>query len=807
MQKIKDSVWKLSYSSFLPKQESLREALCVLGNGYFATRACFPEIDRNSFHYPGTYIAGVYNKLSTQIAGKTIQNDDFVNCPNWLPIKFSIDGQNWVVPGKKNIVKFTQSLDIKNGLLNRIYTVKNRVGKITSIEECRLVSMFNPHIAAIRYKITPQNYSGLIKIISSIDGTVENKNVARYSQLNSYHLKFLKSRAQTNIISLIVKTTQSKIKISTSARLKVFKNNKKICPQLAIIRNNAVISQEFVVDLERKSFCVLEKTVAIFTSKDAKVKDAFKASFIEAKRAPNFKQLVGLQKNSWKKLWQESDVRFKSDLFIQKALRLHIFHLLQTASIHNTRIDAGLPARGLHGEAYRGHIFWDELFAMSFFDLHMPAISKSFLLYRFRRLAKARQYASLNGFKGAMFPWQSSSTGVEETQVVHLNPVSGEWGPDYSRIQRHVSFAVAYNIHRYFTISADIDFLSCYGAEMFFDIAKLAASLLKFDSRDKKYHTYGLMGPDEFHEKLPFKKGPGFKDNAYTNILISWLLNTVKSIAEELPENTKRRIFKKLKINDSTIKRWQCQSRKINILINKNGIISQFDGYFKLKELNWQYYRRKYKNIHRMDRILKSEGKSCNDYKVGKQADVLMMFYLFSQEEIEKIFKNLSLGVGKDIVRKNYDYYVKRTSHGSTLSKVVHCYIAHLLGREKEALKWFREVLESDICDSQGGTTSEGIHVGVMGGSIDLLIRAFAGVSFSKEKISINPKLIKNIKALDFKVVYRKYQIAFIVNTKKVSIKVLNKKVGKLNVEFSGKIYSMKKKLILKMNNSKGDKK
>ena len=145
----------------------------------------------------------------------------------------------------------------------------------------------------------------------------------------------------------------------------------------------------------------------------------------------------------------EIGIQIKGDKFSQWALRFHIFHLLQTVSVHNVNIDTSIPARGLHGEAYRGHIFWDEIFINHFYDYRLPQISRALLLYRFRRLNKAREYASNNGYKGAMFPWQSSSSGEEETQIVHLNPLSGKWGPDYSRLQRHISFAVAYNVWKY----------------------------------------------------------------------------------------------------------------------------------------------------------------------------------------------------------------------------------------------------------------------------------------------------------------------------------------------------------------------
>ena len=174
------------------------------------------------------------------------------------------------------------------------------------------------------------------------------------------------------------------------------------------------------------------------------------------------------------------NITIEGDRFAQKLLRMHLYHLMVSASQYNVDIDAGITARGLHGEAYRGHIFWDELFILPFYDIHFKDTAKSLLLYRYRRLQKAREYAKEYGYKGAMYPWQTGSEGSEETQILHLNPVSGIWGDDYSSLQRHVSLAVAYNIWQYYWITEDRDFLSQYGAEMFFEICRFWASKSKF---------------------------------------------------------------------------------------------------------------------------------------------------------------------------------------------------------------------------------------------------------------------------------------------------------------------------------------
>ena len=204
------------------------------------------------------------------------------------------------------------------------------------------------------------------------------------------------------------------------------------------------------------------------------------------------------------------------------------------------------------------------------------------LMYRYRRLDKAREYARKFGFKGAMFPWQSGSDGSEETQVVHLNPVSGEWGDDYSSLQRHVSLAIAFNVYQYFHITNDKDFVNSYGAEMFFEIARYWADMSNYDEETGRYSISGVMGPDEFHEMYPGAEKGGLKDNAYTNVMVAWLFKKAEEIADVLDDEHKKELFSKIGLQETEIEQWQKVRKKLRLVINEEGIIAQYDGYFDL---------------------------------------------------------------------------------------------------------------------------------------------------------------------------------------------------------------------------------
>lgn len=764
--------WKITYSRFEPEQESLRETLCVLGNGYFGTRGASPESVASKIHYPGTYVAGLYNKLTTHIAGRTIVNEDFVNCPNWLFLTFRVGDGEWFCPSTSKLVSYGQELNMLEGRLNRRMISRNGQQQETLIESTLIVHMQEAHLAVLKYVITPRNYSDCITVASMLDGNILNTGVERYRKLNCRHLRPSSLGAWgRNGVYLSMKTSQSKVEISQACKLRIFEGDRELKPKINLrIKGKEIIGQEFKIFAQKGKSYTIEKTIALYTSKDKGVENPQQSAIKLAKGARRFNILLKSHKKTWQQLWDKCDIQIEADTFSQKMLRLHIFHMLQVASPHNAKIDAGLPARGLHGEAYRGHIFWDELFALSFYDLHLPKISRALLLYRYRRLGAARAYAKEKGYKGAMFPWQSGSTGKEETQVLHLNPMSGLWGPDFSSHQRHVSFAIAYNVWRHYLITKDFDFLGRFGAEIFLSIAQFACSLLKHSAKDRRFHTFNIMGPDEFHEKYPHSRKPGLKDNAYSNVMIAWILQQAHALYNLLSSSQQKKILRKLKIKEKDIEKWRTIARRIGIIINDEGIISQFDGYFKLKELDWEKYLAKYRNIHRMDRILKAEGKSPDAYKVSKQADVLMIFYLFPLFEIIDIFKRLGITLDKRTIKKNFDYYAKRTSHGSSLSNIVHCFVAQQLEMYDQAWHLFVDALNSDFYDTQGGTTREGIHIGLMGGSLDIAVRGFAGIDVLEDRIRVNPHLPEKWQRLKLKCCYQGRWIFLTITKNQVEI-------------------------------------
>ncbi|MBD3321187.1 MAG: beta-phosphoglucomutase [Chitinivibrionales bacterium] len=774
--KKRNEKWNLTYTSFDPSQEKLRETLTTVGNGYFGTRGCFEGERSSDTHYPGTYLAGVFNKIPSTVHGKQIFNDDFVNCPNWLLIELKTGSGKFTSPLKMKILDYEHNLDLQNGLMERSITFENSRGKITRIESQRFAGMSNPHTACIRYTVTPLNYSSRITLRSSIDGTVFNDGVARYRNLNQKHLAVTGRGAFEGGIFLRAETSQSHVVMELCAKNILRTNGKLLDPSRKTVADDGFVSEQLAFDATKGTSYSMEKIVTIATSRDMNTANVSVAARSALVRQHSFDSIYSRHRKAWKSLWEKADIQIDGDIFSQKVARLHIYHLLCTMSPHNTAIDAGLPARGLSGESYRGHIFWDSIYALPFYTQRFPSIARSAIMYRYRRLDAARAYARENGFDGAMFPWQSSNDGSEESQVIHYNPVSGEWDPDLSRRQRHISIAIFYNVWMYYYYSGDEEFLHSCGAEMLLEIARFWASISSWDSRSKRYHIYGIMGPDEFHEKYPgapLEKG-GINDNAYTNIMVVWVMERSLELLKKLPSHIKYALCDKISFQNDETRKWRDITRRMYVPITRDGIISQFEGYMDLDELDWDHYRNTYGNIHRMDRILKSEGDSPDHYKVAKQADALMTFFVLSLDEVCTLLKQLGYPVRdkKEFLKKNYEYHIERTSHGSTLSKVAHSAVSTYIDTDDETWKWFLESMESDIYDTQGGTTAEGIHCAVMGGTISIINRVFAGISFNEGTVAVNPSLPSHWKRLRFKLLLRGCWYSFDITRDKLHVQM-----------------------------------
>jgi alpha,alpha-trehalase len=410
------TIWSVDFEGYEPEREGLREALCTVGNGRFATRGALPEADADGVHYPGTYIAGCFNRVTSTIGDRSIETESMVNAPNWLPLSVRFGDGPWLTMEGVEVLDHRHTLDMRTGVLTRRTRFRDEAGRETGLAQRRFVHMRHPHLAGLETTIVAENWSGPITIRSALDGLVENANVERYRSFEHRHLDPVRTGlACDDTIELLVTTRQSGIEIAEAARTRLRCEGREVDAERKLVERPGYVAQEIAAELEQGRPLTVEKIVALSTSRDDAISEPALAARQHAQRAPSFEELLREHQVSWHHLWRRFHIEIDDDDEPGRILNLHVFHLLQTVSEHCADLDVGVPARGLHGEGYRGHIFWDDLLIFPFLSLRVPQLTRALLLYRYRRLPAARAAAEDAGHQGAMFPWQSGSDGTEAT--------------------------------------------------------------------------------------------------------------------------------------------------------------------------------------------------------------------------------------------------------------------------------------------------------------------------------------------------------------------------------------------------------
>ena len=325
---------------------------------------------------------------------------------------------------------------------------------------------------------------------------------------------------------------------------------------------------------------------------------------------------------------------------------------------------------------------------------------------------------------------------------------------------------------------------------MLLEIARFWASITTRNDASSRYEIRRVMGPDEYHDAYPDAEQPGLNNNAYTNLMAVWVLRRALELRDVLPGHRFIELRQTLELSNEELAHWDDVTRRMHVPFHDGGIISQFDGYETLAEFDWDGYRRKYGDIQRLDRILEAEHDSPNRYKVSKQADVLMLFYLFSSEELGELLTNLGYTFDYETIPRNIDYYMQRTSHGSTLSRVVNSWV---LARANRPGAWplFAETLASDIDDIQRGTTPEGIHTGAMAGTVDLLQRCFTGIETRGDILLLNPSLPGGLNSLTLNIHYRQHVLGLHMTPSSIRVRTEPSDEQPIRICIREKIYQL----------------
>jgi trehalose/maltose hydrolase-like predicted phosphorylase len=740
--------WHLDYFGMSRGKRNLgQEAMLTVGNGFIGLRGAYVESHADGDNYPGMYVAGVYNQTTTPVAGRDVTNEDLVNMPNAQYLSFSLDDGPTFAADQQSVRDVYRSLDLRTGQLTTSMVVQLSDGRQLRVRSFKAADMQQWHRFAIRYELTPLNFSGELTVHAGIDGSVINGNVDRYQQFDQHHLDQLTFSADGNLGLVRGQTRTSHVQFAIGTKLTQTGSDLRHVVENQIGSDR--LDQLVHLDAQQGVPYTFEKSVAVYTSLETPTQplpDMVRRDLMRCSYNVAFSHSADYFRN----VWAECDIKIDGDMNSQKLTRVNMFHIMVSShALGAGKIDASLGARGLHGEAYRGHVFWDEMFILPFLSTHYPRLVREMLKYRYRRLPAARKAAKAAGKRGAMFPWQSGMYGDEQAQLVHLNPITQQWDPDNSHLQRHVSLAVAYNVWYYCHVTGDQKFMDDYGLEILLDTAQFWLSMCEQDG-DGTYHIRGVMGPDEFHEAYPGSDKLGLDDNAYTNIMVAWLFKILKQEIKAAKPLTVSQLDDKLGIGGSDFKRMTEVAQHLSLPM-QDGIIGQFAGYFDLDRINLSHYKKQYGDVSRLDRILKAEGRTPDSYQVAKQADALMAFFILSRRDVSGIIKQLGYDFKPTDVAKNIKFYLERTTHGSTLSRVVYAALCSRNGNAKTSWRLFQEALASDYIDIQGGTTAEGIHLGVMAATLTIETRVYGGFDARGDMVTLRPMLPKQWQKLSFK--------------------------------------------------------
>ncbi|QOT17310.1 HAD-IA family hydrolase [Paenarthrobacter sp. YJN-5] len=758
--------WLLIYEGMDPEHEGHREALTTLGNGYMGIRGAVTE-NRRPGRYAGTYLAGVYNRVWATIGEGTVAEEHMVNLPDCLPLDLRLEGTPWWSGGGLEILHERRVLNMEKAVLTRHLLLEAPDGRHLHLEETRFVSMDTRHILAIRTRLTPRDWSGLLDITAGVNCLVRNSNLPEPALSSQVHLidrTIPPSRDAGPVLAAEVETTQSQVRVAIAAAVDVSGST-------GVTESRAGFHfRSFQVRSSEENPVTVDRIIAISTSRDrAASSAATSAAAALAGSGGDFEELMRRHKASWRRVLRPFKVQLDAPVQVQLVLNLHLFHLLQTLTPHTAELDVGVPARGLHGEGYRGHVFWDELFVLPVLNPRMPEVSKALLDYRWRRLPAARRAAVARGLSGALFPWQSGSDGTEETPDWLYNPRSGQWVPDYSHLQVHAGLAVAFNAWQYFESTNDVPWLLGHGAELLIDVARCFASLAVHDPGHRRYHIRGVAGPDEYHTWLPGRDVPGLDDNAYTNVMAAWVCGKAAEVTSMFPGHEQQELLERLGVGKRERAHWRRLSRAMYVPFNKDGLISQFEGYDLLRELDWDGYRQEYDNIERLDLILGAEGDDVNRYKLAKQADVLMLPYLLGGSGLIAMLHQLGYRMTEAQLARTVEYYLARTAHGSTLSRVAHASVLAAVDPDR-AWESYREALDADLDDTQHGTTKAGIHLGAMAGTVDVIQRSFAGLRMDRSGITFTPNMPHGLNAVSFTVTTQGHWLGIELTTERIRV-------------------------------------
>ena len=761
--------WLVTEDDFDPIFQGKCETIFCQGNGYMGMRNATEERYINQVR--NTFVSGTFNKFD---------DHDVTELPNAADVSnidIRIDGKLFGLD-KGSFSDYHRTLNLKSGEVTREFTWKNQEGKAFQFSFRRFISFENLHLVASKIQIKAINQAANIEFESGINGQMSNSGAQHFHEGE-------KRIFDKKYVQMLQQTTQSKITfIHNTVHSVNLGEADEVTSRFFMDRRKVFMT--YSSELGTDQTITLEKVSNLYTSRDREfdtlsLQHLRDHSIKEIKLAceSGYNTLQILSAKVWAEKWNRINIKIESnDDFNQLAIRFAQYHLLIMTPAHDNRM--GIGAKGLSGEGYKGHSFWDtELFMLPFFTYTQPQLARSLLEYRYNTINGARKKALENGYKGAMFPWESAWADDGEVTPVWgaADIITGESTKIWSGfIEQHITSDISFAIWQYYQVTGDEDFMDNYGYEILLDTGIFWASRLQWNDDKKEYHINEVIGPDEYKEHV--------NNDAFTNYTARWCIENAIHYYHLLKEG-KPGIFSRLNaiLNlESEIKELE---EKLPLIYlpnpDENNIIPQDDAYLTLEDIDLT----KYKNQEHVGSMFLDYSLSqvCK-MKVSKQASVVMLMYLLENE------------FTPEVKQANFNYYEARTLHDSSLSFSTHSIMANDLGNRELAYSLYRQAAAIDLGTNMK-SSDHGIHGASFGGLWQIVVCGFGGIRMIDGKLRIEPKLPKEITQIAYPVYWKGNLLEVSVNHEILCVK--NKGTEPVAFSHLGKQYKVSSNTELKI--------
>jgi maltose phosphorylase len=718
---IKHDEWRVVESGFHAEFNEITESLMSLGNGKMGQRGNFEE-RYSGKTLQGNYVAGVWFPDKTRVGWWKNGYPDYfakvINSINWIGIDIEIDGE-MVDLAKCEILEFYRELHMQHGHLMRFCKIRLQNGKELHIESVRFCSITHDQIGQVDYEIIPVNFDGVIKITPYLDGNVQNRD----SNYNEYFWDEISKSANGGRAFLQVRTKENRFgverfDICAGMDVEIFLGGQRQTVSFKNIETEKYIGLAFEIDAKKMQSVRILKKVAIHNSNnffpDYLVAECEKSLDLVA----NLKLQI-LQRDAWKLKWENCDIKIEGDESAQQGIRFNIFHLLQTYTGQDARLNIG--PKGFTGEKYGGVTYWDtEAYCIPFYmSAADHSVARNLLVYRHNHLQKAILNAQKLGFKKGAALYPMVTMNGEECH--------NEWEITFEEIHRNG--AIAYAIYDYINYTGDETYLNEFGLEVLVSISRFWSQRITWSENLRKFVMLGVTGPNEYENNV--------NNNWYTNYIAIWTLKyTLEAIAKVKNSPTDYlRIKTELNFEENEeTSRWTEIIGKMHFPYDEDRqVFLQQDGFLdkELLSVDQIIQHRPINQNWSWDRILRS----C----FIKQADVLQGLYFFEDD------------FDLDTQRRNFDFYEPMTVHESSLSPCVHTILACKLDKIEKAYEMYVRTARLDL-DDYNNDTEDGLHITSMAGTWMSVVKGFGGMRVKNTQLYLNPILPSNWESLSFRI-------------------------------------------------------